>query len=471
MSHRPRPGRGLLPLLLALAIGAAPAAAQDNFGKNKIQYQRFHWNIYHAPHFDVYYYDAEAPLLQKIVSFAESAYDELSRRLDYQIESSTPLIFYKTHAEFEQNNVELGFIPEAVGAFATDVRFRMVLPVDEPDGELISLIRHELTHIFQYHLIFNGHISRQLTSQPPTWLIEGMASYYGKDETTSDKMFLRDAVVNDLVPPISKAQGGGYFAYRFGHSVFDFMESKWGAQGVLDFLYEYRSTLGGNVDRALKRAFRIEADDFDADFRRWLREKYLPALVATGEPSYFGRRFFGQEGTGAEFFSPAVSPSGDLVAALGTVRGDFDVMLFDSRARKPLRDLTKGWSSKYQYMTAQFATANRRSGKDLSFSPDGNFLAVFAKREGGRSLLLIDVLHGGVERIVDVKAQQPLSPAWSPDGRSIAFSGNSAGHFDIFVLDLESGELRDLTDDERYDGGPVFTADGQSIIFTSEVGA
>src|SRR5205085_12506468 len=100
-----------------------------------------------------------------------------------------------------------------------------------------------------------------------------------------------------------------------------------------------------------------------------------------------------------------------------------------------------------------------------------NYLAVFAKREAGRSLLLIDVLHGGVAKIIDVKTQQPFAPSWSPDGRSVAFAGNSGGHFDVFVLDVASGEVKNLTNDVRFDGGPVFTPDGKSLIFSSEVGA
>jgi Tol biopolymer transport system component len=477
MSHRPRHGRsslllrvagGAAALLLLAVLLPAPAAAQ--FGKNKVQYDHFDWKIYHSPHFDVYYYPEEEALLQRVVSFAESAYDELSRRLDYQIESSTPLIFYKTHAEFEQNNIQLGFIPEAVGAFATDVRFRMVLPVDLPDAELHELVLHELTHIFQYHLLFGGRVSRSLTSQPPTWLVEGMASYYAQDESTSDKMFLRDLVVNDLVPQITKAAEGGFLAYRFGHAVFDFMESRWGAQGVLDFLFEYRSTLGGNIDRALRRAFRIEPEDFDADFRRWLREKYLPELVKTGEPSYFGRRFFERQGRDAEWFAPAVSPSGDLVASLGTPNADLDVVIFDSRERKPMRNLTKGWSSEYQHLSGQYLGERRRSGSDLAFSPDGNWLAVFAKREKGRSLVLVDVINGGIERIIDLDVQQPFAPAWSTDGKSIAFAGNQTGWFDIFLLDVESGKTTNLTNDQRFDGGPVFTPDGQGIVYSSEVG-
>jgi hypothetical protein len=456
---------------LVLAFGLLPAPpAEAQFGKNKVQYREFDWKIYRSPHFDVYYYTESDELLEKVVSFAESAYDHLSRRLDYRIDQSTPLIFYENHAEFEQNNIILGFIPEAVGAFATSVRFRMVLPVDMPDNELYELLLHELVHIFQYHILFGARSSAGAFNQPPTWLIEGMASYYAQDESTSDKMFLRDAVVNDLVPPITQARGGGFFAYRFGHAVFEYMEERWGPEGVLDFLYEYRGTLGANVDRALKRAFRVEAEDFDIDFRRWLRDKYLPELVATGEPSYFGRRFFGQNGGSESFFAPAASPSGDLLAAYSTARGRLDVVLLDTRERRPLRNLTRGWSTDYQYFSAQFATSVRRMGSDLAFSPDGNTIAAFARREGGRSLVLVDVVRGGIRRIIDLEVQQPFGPAFSPDGRRVAFSASTAGRFDIYTLDLESGEVTNLTDDRWFNGAPVFSPDGRYLVYSAVIG-
>ena len=56
-------------------------------------------------HFDMYFYSEEEHQLQKAVSFAESAYDELSRRFDYKIQEPTPLIVYQTHSAFLQNNI------------------------------------------------------------------------------------------------------------------------------------------------------------------------------------------------------------------------------------------------------------------------------------------------------------------------------------------------------------------------------
>jgi Tol biopolymer transport system component len=476
-SHRP-----ILAGLLALGsllLALPPAEAQygstlsgDKFGKNKIQYRDFQWQIYHSPHFDMYYYKDEEAQLQKVVSFAESGYDQLSREFNFQIKDPIPLIFYATHSAFEQNNIILNFIPEGVGAFASPARFRMVLPIDLPDAELMQLILHELTHIFQYQMLFQGSLAKAVSTSPPTWFMEGMASYMAKDETERDKMYLRDAVVNDRIPSVARAQFGGFFAYRFGHAVFDFMEERWGKEGFLDFLYEVRNTIGSRVDRAIKRAFKLEPEDFDLEFRKWLRKKYLPQLVETGEPSDFGRVFrIENERAGSQSTSPVASPSGDLVAALTVYKGDVDIVLYDTKNRRLIRNLTRGFSDEYQYLVAQELALGRKWGRDLSFSPDGNTIAVFAKREKGRSLLMIDVLNRRLREIIDMEdLEQQSAPAFSPDGRTVAFSAWRGGQFDIFLLDLETRTITNQTNDAVYDGAPTYSPDGRSIVFVSSVG-
>lgn len=472
----------LLTVLLALpALSSAPLRAQQTFGpsivgygfgQNKIAYRQFEWHVYHSPHFNVHYYTAEESSLQKVVSFAESDYDDVSRFLNYQIKEPIPLIFFATHSAFEQNNIILDFIPEGVGAFASPVRFRMVMPIDDPDGETIAIMRHELTHIFQYHMLFQGSLARALSSGPPTWFLEGMASYVGRDETVRDTMFLRDAVVNDIIPPITRVNIEGFFAYRFGHAVFSFIEDRWGHEGFLDFLFEMRNTIGGRVDRAVKKAFKLESEEFDIEFRRWLRKKYLPTLIETGEPSDFGRVFHVKQEHSTYETSPVASPSGDLVAAFSAYHGKVDVVLFDARKRTFIRNLTKPFSSKYQYLVAQELQIGRRLGRDLAFSPDGNTIAVFAKREKGRSLMLLDAINGGVRRIIDMdEIEQQQAPSFSPDGKKIAFSGSKDAKFDIFVLDLDKDTITRLTDDEIFDGAPVFSPDGKSIVMISVVGA
>ena len=148
-STRRRAARLVLPAALAALFAAAapPARAQ---GQNKVVYDKFEWKIYSSTHFRIYHYDRGEAALGKVASMAESAYDDISRRLNYQIPKPIPLLYYASHSDFEQNNVILNFIPEGVGAFAEPARNRMVLPIDLPDEKLQKLIAHELTHIFQY---------------------------------------------------------------------------------------------------------------------------------------------------------------------------------------------------------------------------------------------------------------------------------------------------------------------------------
>ena len=450
-------------LAVVLATPAFP------FGQNKIVYDRFHWNIYHSTHFDVYFYDEEKSSLQRVVNMAESAYDDNSRKLNFQISKKIPLLFYATHSAFEQTNVDLNFIPEGVGAFAEPTRNRMVLPIDTTDEKLLQLVHHELTHIFEYELLFQGKLGKTITANPPLWLMEGLASFMGQDEDSKDRMVLRDAVVNDQIPAITHAQGGGYFAYRFGHAVFAFIQQKWGWEGIRDFLYEYRNTLGSSVDRALKRAFDITPEEFDTRFRTWLRKQYLPALVSKGEPQEYGDPFKIGPEVLSEDISPVPAPSGDLLAAITDYKEDADVVLFNIPERKLFRNLTSGYTSKYEYVIVQMLTTGPVMGRDLGFSPTGDQVAMFVKKERGRNLMLINALNGRIERSVRMDVEQQLSPTYSPNGRRIAFAAFKGDQPDIFIYDLDGGAITNITNDKFFDGAPVFSPDGKWLVYSSVI--
>ncbi|HYM62658.1 MAG TPA: hypothetical protein VEZ11_17370 [Thermoanaerobaculia bacterium] len=459
--------RSIAQLLLGIVLLIAPASAYP-YGQNKIVYDKFRWNIYHSTHFDIYFYDDEKASLQKVVDNAESAYDDLSRKLNFQISKKIPLIYYATHSAFEQTNVDLNFIPEGVGAFAEPARNRMVVPIDTTDEKLLQLITHELTHIFEYELLFQGKLGKTLTANPPTWLMEGLASFMGQDEDNKDRMVLRDAVVNDQVPAITK-NPRGYFAYRFGHAVFKYIQEKYGWEGLRDFIYEYRNTLGNNVDRALKRAFDLKPDEFDSRFRTWLRKQYLPALVAKGEPQEYGDPFKINPDVQSEEISPVPSPSGDLLAGFTTYRDYVDAVLFNIPERKLLRALTRGYTASYEYPIVQMVTTGPVMGRDLAFSPSGDQVAMFVKKERGRNLVLLNAFSGRIEKSIPMKVEQQLSPTYSPDGKKIAFSAFSGNQPDIFLYDVQSGDISNLTNDRYFDGAPVFSPDGKWLVYSSVV--
>lgn len=61
-------------------------------------------------------------------------------------------------------------------------------------------------------------------------------------------------------------------------------------------------------------------------------------------------------------------------------------------------------------------------------------------------------------------------PVFSPDGGRLLFSSNRSGNVDIWILDLDTGELSQLTDDPAGDWDPAFSPDGTEILWSSDRG-
>jgi hypothetical protein len=136
-------------VFLASAVGAsAQTGFVPYFGKNRIKYDHFKWRIYPTDHFEIYYYPDTEVHLERVASYAESAYQQVSADLKHDLAFKVPLVIYKTESEFQEQNIDPGELPEGVLAFAEPYRDRMVLPIDEPSDALYRLITHELTHIF-----------------------------------------------------------------------------------------------------------------------------------------------------------------------------------------------------------------------------------------------------------------------------------------------------------------------------------
>ncbi|MFO0552503.1 MAG: BamA/TamA family outer membrane protein [Polyangiaceae bacterium] len=143
-------------------------------------------------------------------------------------------------------------------------------------------------------------------------------------------------------------------------------------------------------------------------------------------------------------------------------------------ARNDLFDLAKGETSTFGTEKArrQLTFGVRALYPDVS--PDGKEVAYTVNSAGTTTLWMADRDADGTlrnERVLVANAayDQAYTPRFSPDGKHLAYSAWSAGGYrDLKLVDLVTGDVRDLTRDRALDMQPVFSSDGKTLYFSSD---
>lgn len=111
--------------------------------------------------------------------------------------------------------------------------------------------------------------------------------------------------------------------------------------------------------------------------------------------------------------------------------------------------------------------AETKCNNDHGLSPDGSMIAVSDSSAAGKSMVYTLPIAGGEPRRITPNAPSYWH-GWSPDGATLAFTGQRGGNFDIYTIPAAGGEEKRLTTAEGLDDGPEFSPDGVWIYFNSE---
>ena len=174
--------------------------------------------------------------------------------------------------------------------------------------------------------------------------------------------------------------------------------------------------------------------------------------VFTARPDGSELRRIAEEGAG-----PVWSPDGARIAFFARSEDGFDVSVMDADGSDvvaltddPANDVSPAWS------------------------PDGDRIVFVSDRNGAADLYVVDADGANEERLTDDPAPDEAF-AWSPDGDRIAYvsyrggadTGSiGIGNAEVFVIDVRTGRVRNLSRDPAWDGDPAWSPDGRWIAFT-----
>ncbi|MFH1563826.1 MAG: BamA/TamA family outer membrane protein [Nitrospirota bacterium] len=455
---------GLVGLIGLIGLIPNLCFAQD-FGKNKVRYKGFTWQILQTEHFEVYHNPEIEDLAKIAAKMAEDSYEKISADLKYNVSKPVPFVVFKSHYDFQQTNIILELIEKGVGGFTEIFKYRMVIPFTGSYKEFQTVITHELVHVFQYDLLYHDTLPSMFSTQafltPPLWLMEGLAEYETGDLDTMGHTVLADAVIeNNLIPLTDLADFSNisrvYLAYKESQSLLRYIAKTYGADKIHLLLRRFKAH--PSIESMIKTSLGVNMETLESGWIKSLQQQYYPELTKRKLPTDFGKKVIEE---GHRFYShPTFSPGGDMLALISYEFGEAEVVEVRVKDGKVLKRITEGMAGH------DFEELNTEE-RTLSWSSDGTRIAFIAKTKGKDAIFIFDVFTSTIEKIIEpVQFDEISSISFSPNSKGLAVSASSNGKSKIYLL--EDDKVEQLTSGDSLDHQPVWSNDGEYIAFVRE---
>ncbi len=363
----------------------------------------------------------------------------------------------------------------------------------------------------------------------PRWIVEGIATMHESDFSSQGRRrsaqfdaLIRTAVLEGTFQTLDQVSSGarisphGTSVYLYGVHFMYYIAARYGPDKLRELSHLYAGQLVPfGINRAIKDVLGVDFQDLWKEFQsdtvrrftaqaRRIRSRGLRQgrrLTVQGEATRYPFwsaddqwiYFFKSDGHREEGIKRISATGGRFRDGVGIGRqgADLDIQhvldVEDSSAGAfvgATGDIVFDWINPFEFRY-RWSDLHRHNGGDpeeaeqLTFglrasephvSPDARTVA-FRRNDVGQSRLgMLDLATGDVTEVPPMdRISQVYTPRWSPDGRTIAFSGfREGGYRDIYIYDVQAGTTERVTADRHMDLAPAWSPDGRYLVFTSD---
>jgi len=463
----------LVVLLVCLASSSVPATAQVGFNVfNGRNHPEIDWQVAETARFEIMYPAHLAGIEAEAAAIAEVTLDSLIANLSAPdgppISFPSKIRIYLSDEDEIANGVAFDIGRSSYTAIWVHVNDFATIWTGDVKW-LRKVLAHELAHIVHYRAIRSnvGLLQNLLAEGIPSFWAEGLAQYQTErwDAQRGDR-WLRTATFEDrLNYNDGTSPNNGRLKYAVGNSQIRYLTDTYGDSTLAKILAHRSPALFGlasvhDFALAFRRVTGKSYREFNEEWRKHVNVYYntqagqMERLDSLGvEPLAF---------PGQIIREVAFSPDTTQIAAVvltSLTRPVTRLFVMNNLGA----DSTKGRETNVLVEGSIVGP--------ISWHPDGSQIAYTRSHRGRHGAILRDLYTVDVEtersrQLTDNR--RATSPSWSPEGRQLAFVGVSGTTANVFLLDVETGEERALTDFRGDVQIPTarWSPDGQRIAFS-----
>ena len=424
------------------------------FGKNRIQWKDFHWSYYRYENFDVYFYQGGNDLANYVLNYAKDAIPEIEKKFGSHFGNKVQFLVFNSLGDLKQSNLNndeedtgnTGGVTKIIGS-------KVFLYFNGNYADFEQQIKEGIAHLLLTQVMNGTSIGSQIRSSYrydiPEWFQSGLCAYITEDWDSFKEDRLQQGILSGEFKKINHLQGQD--AIIAGYSFWGFIEEKYGTKAFNDILILAESSQ--NVKKALLYVTGVKYKELIKQWFSFYEERYK--ILKQEKPTEVMALKYRKHRTYTE---PEVSPDGKRIAYVSNDEGIVGIWIEELATGKKERIYKGGYRSD-TWIDTSFPL--------LAWHPTGNILSFIIEEEGQLLLCNLDLGTKKIGKTYLYEFQKITSFSHAHKERKIVLAASRFGKPDIFVYNLFSNTLEQITDDYYTDLSPVFTYDDKQIIFSS----
>lgn len=448
--------------LLLLALGLAPKAnaqfyygTQQEFGKNRVQFNEFNWTFYRFERYDVYFYTGGRPLAQKAAYVMEEQLRRIERELETTFDDRIQLLVFNSLTDLKQSNLNVAAddAETNVGGILRTKGSKMFVYYDGDYVHLEQQVRTGLAELALSHLIYGGFVNNLRNAaflSLPDWYLEGLIAHLATPWNPEVDQRVMDGFRTNKYKRFNSLTGDD--AKQAGHSMWYYLSQTYG-QGIIKNVV-FLTLINRSVNSGFEYVLGQDLAAVEKSWKNFFTLRYGAGLQKNpveGERILRAKKEQRIEGL-------ALSKNGRYLAYQTNRLGEYAVYV---------KDVEKGTKKRVHKKGFKIAENTDLSYPLLAWHPNNRILAYITEHKGFIWLHFYDTEKKRTEKRKLFGFEKVLSFSYSADGREFLMSAVKNGRSDIFVYTIVSTTINRITDDDYTDLHPTFFNNDQQIVFAS----
>lgn len=440
--------------MICAASLVGDAGAQVNtveFGKNRVQYQKFKWRYYQTDNFNSYFSQDGLGLGKYVAQVAELELPSIEEFVEYGLQRRINIVVYNNYDEMQQSNIGLGIDWQNTGGVTKLVNNKMIIYYDGNHDNLRRQIRQGIAKVLVDNILFGDDLGEFAANQAlldlPKWLTDGYVEYAAENWNTSLDDDLRSAML------AGSYKNFYHFAFDkpnlAGHAFWKYIADKYGKSKTTYFLYLARiyRNLNNASQKIAKKKFKKVLEDFmqevpQAYFKDIRGRRNTPRGQLSVSESVVKKDYIR--------FNANPQPRSFSYAYVEFNQGRYQIILMENFVNK--RVLVKyGARSRDEVIHPNYPI--------LAWDGKGTRLAVLYNNEGKTRFFIYDLVNHNKlwEQTID-QFDQIQDMKYMLDNNTLVMSAVRSGQSDVYIYKIDKQTFEQVTNDIYDDLDPSFVA-------------